>query len=372
MKITPPHFPRFDINMSTNRNLDETYDTVFQTTTGFALILRIYLSTDVNLAPTMTLHGVRATHAWLDIRMKVIGYSHIASDKSWRTSNIKLGDAVYAVIQHFQVNPPSILEITDANLRRLQESLTTGSSSTKLSGSTNNNHGVGSNQYTSSASSGVQRVDNEYSNNGHSRSNNQLPTVENDRIKSKFEVDDDEVNGLIPPTPESFLELDAMPSSEIKRIVDNRAFLDLFVEGTSEVSTLRELKQSIEASNVDAARANLAHEANIDILTSEVDTLKEDLNMKVQRYQELDSQRLALTQPPSTQDVIAKLTATKRDAYRESEEYAEQWIEESGDGEDVSEFIKKFIGVRQLYHIRAAKVERLEIEPPNYPNGDRY
>ena len=57
--------------------------------------------------------------------------SQIASDKSWRTSNIKLGDAVYAVIQHFQVNPPSILEITDANLRRLQESLTTGSSSTR-------------------------------------------------------------------------------------------------------------------------------------------------------------------------------------------------------------------------------------------------
>jgi len=105
----------------------------------------------------MILHEVRATHAWLDIRMRVIGYSHIASDKSWRTSNIKLGDAVHAVIQHFQVNPPPILEITDANLRRLQESLTTGSSSTRLSGSTNNNHRVNYNQYTSSASSGVQR-----------------------------------------------------------------------------------------------------------------------------------------------------------------------------------------------------------------------
>ena len=65
--------------------------------------------------------------------------------------------------------------------------------------------------------------------------------------------------------------------------------------------------------------------------------------MKLQRYRELDSQRLALTQPPSTQDVIAKLTMAKRDAYRESEEYAEQWIEESGGGEDVSEFIKQFI-----------------------------
>jgi len=361
--------------MSTNRNLDETYDTVFQTTNGFALILRIYLSTDVNLAPTMTLHGVRATHAWLDIRMRVIGYSHIASDNSWRTSNIKLGDAVYAVIQHFQVNPPSILEITDANLRRLQESLTTGSSSTRLSGSTNNNHGVDSNQYISSASSGVQRS-NEYNgfSNGHSRSNNQRPTLQNnDRIKPKaeFEVDDDDVNGLIPPTPASFRELHDMPSSEVKRIVDNRAFLDLFVEGTSEVSTLRELKQSIEASNVDVARANLAHEAKIEKLTTDIETLKQDLNMKLQRYRELDSQRLALTQPPSTQDVIAKLTMAKRDAYRESEEYAEQWIEESGGGEDVSEFIKKFIGVRQLYHIRAAKVERLESSEP-HPNDDRY
>lgn len=351
--------------MSTNENLDETYDTVFQTTNGFALILRIYLSTNGNLAPTMTLHGVRATHAWLDIRMRVIGYSHIASDNSW-----KLGDAVYAVIQHFQVNPPYILEITDAKLRRLQENLTSGSSSGRLStvASTNNNHVVDSNQYTSSAASGVQRSNeyNEFSN-GHSRSNDRI------KPKAEFEVDDDDVNGLIPPTPASFRELDAMPSSEVKRIVDNRSFLDLFVEGTSEVSTLRELKQSIEASNVDVARANLAHEAKIEKLTHEVETLKQDLNRKVQRYRELNSQRLALTQPPSTQEVIAKLTMAKRDAYRESEEYAEQWIEESGDGEDVSEFIKKFIGVRQSYHIRAAKVERLESsEPPNYPNDDRY
>lgn len=352
--------------MSTNRNLDETYDTVFQTTNGFALILRIYLSTDVNLAPTMTLHGVRATHAWLDIRMRVIGYSHIASDNSWRTSNIKLGDAVYAVIQHFQVNPPSILEITDANLRRLQETLTTGSSSGRLStvASTNNNHVVDSNQYTSSAASGVQRSNeyNEFSN-AHSRSYNQPPPLQNnERIKPKagVEVDDDDVNGLIPPTPASFRELDAMPSSEVKRIVDNRSFLDLFVEGTSEVSTLRELKQSIEASNVDVARANVAHEAKIEKLINEVETLKQDLSMKLQRYRELDSRRLALTQPPSTQDVIAKLTVAKRDAYRESEEYAKQWTEESGGGEDVSEFIKNFIGVRQLYHVRAAKVERLE------------
>ena len=48
-----------------------TYDTLFQTTNGFALILRVYLPIDNNRAPSMTLHGVRASHNWLDIRMKV-------------------------------------------------------------------------------------------------------------------------------------------------------------------------------------------------------------------------------------------------------------------------------------------------------------
>ena len=35
--------------------------------------------------------------------------------------------------------------------------------------------------------------------------------------------------------------------------------------------------------DVDVARANLAHEAKIEKLTDEVETLKQDLNMKLQR-----------------------------------------------------------------------------------------
>ena len=88
------------------RNADDTmYDTVFQTTNGFALIVRVYLPTDAGRAPSMTLHGVRASHDWLDIRMKVIGYGPISTDQSWRAANMKLGDAVYAVIHHFQLKP---------------------------------------------------------------------------------------------------------------------------------------------------------------------------------------------------------------------------------------------------------------------------
>ena len=48
---------------------------------------------------------MKATHDWLDIRMKVIGYDPISSDQRWKMSNLKLGDAVYAVIHHFQLSP---------------------------------------------------------------------------------------------------------------------------------------------------------------------------------------------------------------------------------------------------------------------------
>ena len=37
--------------------------------------------------------------------MKVIGYDPISSDQRWKMSNLKLGDAVYAVIHHFQLSP---------------------------------------------------------------------------------------------------------------------------------------------------------------------------------------------------------------------------------------------------------------------------
>ena len=97
---------KYDNKLISTHIIDGTiYDTVFQTTNGFALILRVYLPLDPSRAPTMTLHGVRASHNWLDIRMKVIGYTPISTDQRWKSSNLKLGDAVYAVIHHFQLTP---------------------------------------------------------------------------------------------------------------------------------------------------------------------------------------------------------------------------------------------------------------------------
>lgn len=321
---------------------DTIYDTVFQTTDGFALIVRVYLPIDSTKAPQMSLHGVIASHSWLDIRMKVIGYKPISSDKSWQSSKLKLGDAVYAVIHHLQLHPPSVSQIIDENLARLQRTLTGTQQTTKSS------------PHTASATAATTSSHN----NAH-RSNGaaNAHTQRIDKKESACKVDEDELNSLIPRVPSSFPQIDEMSLSELNDLVNNKAALETFIDSISEVNTLRELKESIETSNVDTAKSNLALEDKLESISSEVDTLKQDLKSNIERYRELEARRIAMTRPPDIQDVRRQLTSAKKAAYNESEEFADDWVESGGN--DVSGFVKKFMDVRVLYHTRAAKVERL-------------
>ena len=282
----------------------------------------------------MTLHGVRASHDWLDIRMKVIGYDPISSDQAWKQANIKLGDAVYSVIHHLQINPPTILEIIDANLRRFQESV---SGQQKKMGS-------------SAKAPGHET--------SYRQSQKPKDPVQHQDVDQTIDMKDDEVNALIPQIPTSFPEIDVMPLSELESVVADESALERIIERTSEVVTLKEIKQSIEAANVEAAQTNLNHEEELKELQTELEVLKQDLQIKVKTYRELDENRLAMTKPPDVQEAIRELNKAKKEAYRESENMAEDWTESGG---DVTDFVKKFMEFRLLYHTRAAKAERLSI-----------
>ncbi|KAL7505653.1 hypothetical protein ACHAWX_000623 [Stephanocyclus meneghinianus] len=325
---------------------DTMYDTVFQTTSGFALIIRVYLPLNGATAPSFTLHGVRASHNWLDIRMRVIGYPPISSDQLWNSSNLKLGDAVYAVIQHFQLNPPSILEITDLNLRRLQESLAGQLNPRRV--------------HNNSAPPASQRSDAESIATPNARNNERLAvSVEPNHLRpTPTEKNEDEVSALIPAVPDTFDKIDTMTMSELRQLLDDDSAMDTFVQQTPEVSTLKELKQSIEQSNVTTAKSNVIHKETIEILLAEVESLRQDLQSKLQRYKQLDESARGMTRPPNVRETIHDLNHAKRDALRDSERVAEEWVESGG---DVGDFVEKFIETRTLYHTRAAKAERLSM-----------
>lgn len=321
---------------------DTTYDTVFQTTNGFALIVRVYVPADNTKAPQMTLHGVIASHNWLDIRMRVIGYAPILSDQSWRSSKLKLGDAVYAVIHHFQLHPPSISQVVDENLSRLQQT---------LSGTSNNNNATNRSNPPNTTSS---------SNNTHNKSNGvnvQAQVI--DKKEAACKVDEEELSSLIPRVPSNFPEIEELSLSELNDLVNNKAALDKFINKISVVDALKELKESIEMSNVDTATANLALEEKVESICMEVETLKQDLKSNLEKYRELDARRAAMTRPPEIHEAVRELTSAKKKALNESDEFADDWVESGGS--DVSAFVKKFMDTRVLHHTRAAKAERLKM-----------
>jgi len=321
---------------------DTTYDTVFQTTNGFALIVRVYVPADNTKAPQMTLHGVIASHNWLDIRMRVIGYAPILSDQSWRSSKLKLGDAVYAVIHHFQLHPPSISQVVDENLSRLQQT---------LSGTSNNNNATNRSNPPNTTSS---------SNNTHNKSNGvnvQAQVI--DKKEAACKVDEEELSSLIPRVPSNFPEIEELSLSELNDLVNNKATLDKFINKISVVDALKELKESIEMSNVDTATANLALEEKVESICMEVETLKQDLKSNIEKYRELDARRAAMTRPPEIHEAVRELTSAKKKALNESDEFADDWVESGGS--DVSAFVKKFMDTRVLHHTRAAKAERLKM-----------
>lgn len=73
--------------------------------------------------PSLSLIGVRATHPWIDSTMKVIHVRAISSVDSWNACGFLLGKVVKDVVQHFQLNPPTVLEIVDPNIQKMQPSM---------------------------------------------------------------------------------------------------------------------------------------------------------------------------------------------------------------------------------------------------------
>lgn len=107
--------------------LDEIFETVFQTKNQYVLILRVQLPFPTNdlyllQPPSMSLVGVRATHSWIDSSMNVVGFRAIASVESWNACRYPLGKVVKEVVQHFQLFPPTILEILDTSVKNIQPS----------------------------------------------------------------------------------------------------------------------------------------------------------------------------------------------------------------------------------------------------------
>mmetsp|Transcript_25497 Transcript_25497/g.37811 ORF Transcript_25497/g.37811 Transcript_25497/m.37811 type:complete len:426 (+) Transcript_25497:125-1402(+) len=386
---------------STRKINDSTYDTVFQTKDHNALILRVHIPPSISIsAPRMTLVGVRAVHPWIDSKMKVIGYSNIKSDAIFVQSGLILSKVVNEVVQHFQLNPPKQLVIVDAGLKRLQDSLTGNANANNNAANQNVNSSANHYNQGNGASNGHAQGYGNGNRYGHGYGQapssqppaptpvNEPPKLEPYKLPPHFtqiitlSTNEQQQqlatlkNLELPNAPTYFPEFDSLDRNTMANMIDDPSQL-LMVSASTNTSTstsfnlskqsivqeMEELKFTLMEANSTVAEEHLNSEPTLVSLQNEVKHLQSSLKDKVELVNELQRRQMELCKPMKMDKIVHKLKKAKKKIFDESEELAYDWLQESGGedgGAEVISFLDKFLEVRTVHHVRAAKLERLQ------------
>ena len=300
----------------------------------------------------MTLAGVKARHAWLDTRMQVIGYQAIASDAGWRQARMLLGEAVKQVVQHFQMQPPDVLEITDKGLQGIQPKKTNSTSN----GSSSNNSARRTQQTTATTRMDVDEAPPDYE------------TL----LMSSTARTSHGVAPELPPIPTVIEELEGLSRQELDDLLQDGLSLMDFCNKLPIMQEMQTICMSTLDVNVRQANEHLKEKKPVlDALRSEVSKLHKELLEKVEEFRELEKKQdelymklsnsretRALSPANEKSLAIRELTKGKKQAFEESEQLADEWLEE--EYYDVNDFVKKFMEKRKVHHLQAAKVELLQ------------
>lgn len=296
----------------------------------------------------MTLAGIRVIHPWIEPeRMRVTGYRHIQSESTWQSSNILLGTAVHDVVKYLQLNPPEIVEIIDRGLSSLN------------AGRTKHHHHSSS----SKSKSPKRKPANERQNdappdydifvagsntNGSSNSNN------NNNNPRNFGPPPDVP---MPTVPSRFPEIDVMDREEVdEKLDDDVAFL-AYVHGLPIFEEIQKTSTGNYMKNVQLAEENLKRETELNELHKQVCDLHQQLQDKMTAFRKLEQEQNDVCAPPDRNSALRQLKRANKEAFEASEDYANEWVE---DGSlSVDDFVKEFLQLRQVHHVRAAKMEVL-------------
>lgn len=328
---------------------DSTHDTVFQTKSGNALILRVHIR---DSSPMMTLVGIQATHPWIDTRMRVTGYAPIQSESTWNNSELTLGRAVNAVVKHFQFYPPINIQITNQSLHEIQMRMNQTIQHQKTMGNLGpvNEHPQGTQPVHKFAA--VAEVDSDLPRPfAEVLVFNEIDASMHESILSTMHIP--------PSIPNSFPEVDNMETSQIKHLLHNKPSFQTKLSQLPYVQTMKSIHHSKATEVRNLADDNLTRESDLRTLYDEVQDLQKGLQEKVTSYNKLQERQEELCRPADRRSTVRRLTVAKKDLYNESEGIASDWLE---DGTDVNEFIKDFVQKRTVHHVRAAKIERVNDE----------
>jgi ESCRT-I complex subunit VPS37 len=293
--------------------------------------------------PVMTLAGVEARHPWLDSRMCITGYVPIQSAERWAEAHVLLGVAVHAVIQHLQLNPPTIVQFVDSGLIAIQSKQPRPQQNGNAAAP-----GSGGHRPLSSSSASTPPPYNE----------SMLPASSATAAPVIPEV-------TLPTIPHEFPELEGLTRDQLEALVMNELDFRAFCNKLPIMAEYRTIQQKLLLENAETAKQNLASESELQELVANVERMQAELREKITAFQALEKKQDAICRPPEIGKVRRELARLKREAFVKSEKIADQWLEtlemssSAGNG-STEAFCDEFIAARKVHHLRAAKLELLE------------
>ncbi|GKY94100.1 hypothetical protein MPSEU_000376400 [Mayamaea pseudoterrestris] len=332
---------------------DSTYDTVFQTVSGATLILRILMPPLVHpnapiRRPQMTLAGLKARHTWLDDRMQVVGYAPIQSDDAWKTSRLLLGAAVHQVIQQLQVHPPDIIEITDKGLRSIQSKQERNGISTSDSSEQRRRSPLPTVAFSANKASSV----------SHRKSANSSFTSEAPPdYDSSFSIQTVLDNVQL---PRQFDEIELLSLPRVQTLLEDELEFMALCHSLPCIRKTRAKMLERSAFNSATATKHMKEKESLDALVQQVAALRDLLKERLATFQTLEKQQDVLLAPPDESIIIRQLALDKKQALQESEQLAEEWLDQGA--EQPLSFVREFVERRKRHHIAAAKMELLQLQ----------
>lgn len=336
---------------------DSTYDTIFQTKNSDTLLIRVHVPPQLNSVkycplPIMTLVGIEATHPWLNDHMTVVGYGPISSEAEFQKSRLLLSQIVNAVVQHFQLNPPTNLRITDQSLQKMQPTQRNSLQNSIAAGARNNHQSMNQSQTHYSPPPRPRDV-----------SEIHFSELVDLDASDKQQISDMMRNYPMPSAPTSIPEVSVMSTEEMSELMNDTNKLIPILEQNFFVGKIEEIKNTLRSANHVTATTNLTKKEYLHELHDEVTNLQKSLKEKVEKFNALKERQLELCKPVSNELVLKKLNKAKKQSMNESDDLAYKWLDVSSadDGAaQVDNFIDEFLEKRIVHHVRAAKVERIE------------
>lgn len=340
---------------------DSTYDTIFQTKDSNTLLIRVHIPPQNSNSrycpvPIMTLVGIEATHPWLNDRMTVVGYGPTSSETEFLKSRLLLSQVVNAVVQHFQLNPPTNLRIIDKSLQKMQ-SAGRGSSSSGSRTQQNNGHS----QHSSPSASGQMNVP-------QPPRKRDVAEIHFSEVVAMNATDKQQVKAMlqnysIPSPPNTIPEVASISKNEMMDYLSDTNQLLPRLEENIMVTRMEEIKNSILSANHVVATTNLSKKDQLHNLHEDVQNLQNSLKEKVDKFNKLKAYQLELCKPISNELVLKKLKKAKKNSLNESDDLAYAWLERitsDNESHSVDAFTDEFLEKRIVHHVRAAKIERIQ------------